>query len=159
MISLRDIQTAARDVIASAPYFSNEPIGPAELVVADEGLSKDDIENALNTRGLAVVVDFPLQAQVMHRTSGATHCYVTVPVHVQLNPVANASDNGAHKSILLAVDEVLNAFMENNPGDDEADRFEIEYDAIDLILNDAGLVAYVLWLRKLCVFAPMEIEV
>lgn len=154
MIGLRDIQTTARDVISASDYFSNAPDGPAELVIADTGLSKDDIENSLNKRGIAVVVDFPLNAATFRRAPGVTHVYVTVPVHVQLNPVANADpEYGAHKDALTAVDEVAIAMMDYNPEGDEADRFELEEDAIDLLSSDAGLVAYVLWFRKLCVFS------
>jgi len=154
MISFRDIQPTARDVIAASDYFSNAPDGQAELVIADVGLSKDDIETALNKRGIAVVVDFPTNVATFRRSPGVTHAYVTVPVHVQVNPVANADPEfGAGKNVLLAVEEIANALMAYDPEDDEADRFELEEDAIDLLASDAGLVAFVLWFRKLCVFS------
>jgi hypothetical protein len=157
MIDFKDIQTTARDTIkafvdtpggATEAYFAND------LVEADTGTSKDTIENALNTRGVAVIVDLPISGGTFHRGVGVAETYVTLPVHVQVNQSQNTSSGGAGMNVLEVVQNVFAALLSYGDGDGEsADRFDTEEDALSLMANDAGLTAYVLWFRKLVPFS------
>ncbi len=145
MTNLKDIQALLVTTIQAGPfdatgYFSND------LVVADTGESKDAIEAALNNRGFAVVVDLPIVSKTFTRFPGVAHSYVTIPVHVQVNVQVNSA--GAAVSILEAVQHVFSAVLAYAEGD-EADRFETEEEAFELIVTDSGLLAYVLWFRKM----------
>ena len=142
MTDLKDIQELARVTIAADAYFA------AALVVADVGLSNADIESALTNRGFAVIIDVPVDARSVYTTSGSIECYVTLPVHVQINPRENAKEGGAQVVITEAVEKVFAALLGYDTGE-EADRFEADGDLFQLVAQSEGLWAYVLWFRKM----------
>lgn len=142
MIQLKDIQATAKTTIENASFFSGKS------VFADVGLSRNEIEAALNTTGFCVVIDLPLGGKTFQRTQGVNQTYVLLPISVRVNPETNASTNGSNVSALEAVQEVALSLLAYSESD-EADRFEIEDDAFDLTIDDAGILWYFLWFRKL----------
>ena len=152
MIALKDIQQTARDLIKAGPsddttYFADE------TVVVDVGLSRDDIENALATRGFCVAVNVPLMASIYQNSPGGTLLDVVIPIDVQVNPTVNAEDGtGAQKNILEALGNIFTALREYAEND-EADRFELlegDQGGYQLVTLDSGLLMYVMLFKKLC---------
>ena len=151
MIALKDIQQTARDLIKAGPsddtaYFADE------TVVVDVGLSRDDIENALATRGFCVAVNVPLMATIYQNSPGGTLLEAVLPVDVQVNPSVNAEATGAGKNILEALGNIFTALREYSESD-EADRFELlegEQGGYQLVTLDSGLLMYVMLFKKLC---------
>jgi hypothetical protein len=146
MITLRDIQNDARDTIQGKSYFAQE------AVIADNGLQIHEIEKALDGRGFCVVVGLPVTGTKLDMDSdNVTHLsYATLPVFVQINPAQNASATGAQKEVLVAIEEVWAALKTYE--DDDGTRFEAESTDFELVVDDAGLLAFVIWVRKLVVF-------
>lgn len=144
MIEFKDIQSTARDTISAAAYFAGE------TVVAETGISRNDIEAALTGRGFSVVVDIPIKGDTTHRAPGTFQCSCLVPVTISINPETNPS--GAKKSGPKAVQELFSALLAYSP-DDEHDRFTSDDDAFDMIIDDAGLFRFFLWFRKTANFS------
>lgn len=146
MKELKDAQELLRSTIADYSYFSGK------TVIADVGLSKDAIEIAVNNSGFCVVVDLPIACDLMQRGPGVSECNVTFPVHVQVNPTVNAANGGAGVNVLEAIDSVCSAVL-GYEGTDSTDRFEHEEKPFELVVNDAGLLAYVIWFRTMITLA------
>lgn len=146
MITLHESQTAARDVIQGASYFAQE------AVIADNGLQIHEIEKALDGRGFCVIVGMPVSGTKSdYDSENVTHLsYATLPIFIQVNPAQNVKSTGAQKEILVAIEEVFAALKTYE--DDAETRFEAESTDFELMIDDAGLLAYVVWVRKLVLF-------
>lgn len=146
MIALRDAQPDARDAIKGASYFAQE------AVIADTGLQVHEIEKALDGRGFCVVVGMPVTGTKQDDDSaGINHIsWVTVPIFIQINPARNVSADGAQKEIMVAIEEVFAAL--GTYKDDDETGFDSESTDFELLLDDAGLLAYVVWVRKQIIF-------
>lgn len=142
MIAFKDIQEAARNQIANASYFSGE------AVVSDKGTSRDAIDAALDSRGLVVVVTEPLSAETFSRAPGCNETYAEIIIAVQFNPIVNASAAGAQKDLAEAVQEAASAVL-GYASTDESDRFELQNNALELLITETGLRTYFLYFRKL----------
>jgi hypothetical protein len=139
MIGLKDIQSTAADTIKASTFFSNL------IVITDIGISRNEIESALTTTGFCVVVDMPLKGSVFQRAPGVSEIYTLLPFWININPEINGSTINA----LESVQELISAML-GFSSDDENDRFELEDDAFDLMISDAGLHSYLIMFRKLC---------
>ena len=149
MTDMADVQELCRDTIAAGPSDDVGYFADAD-VIADVGTSKNDIEAALGSRGFVVVVDLPIAGETFHESPVSVHTMVTVPVMLQFNQEINNATTGAGKGVLSAVDKAMSALLEYS-ATDEADKFTFGERPFELVVNDAGLVAYVLWVKKLCV--------
>lgn len=151
MIDLAEIQSLTRSTIAAGTVVQPTFFEDAD-VVADAGNGKDTIEQRLNTRGFCVVVDLPINGDVTSRAPASTQCDVLIPVHVQMNVNQNSSSSGAGKNVLEIVDVVCSALLAYGTG---ADRYEHADPAFELVTNDQGAVAYVVWFKKPTVLAEV----
>jgi len=144
MIKLEDLQEHARGLIAANAYFSGE------TVLAELGLSSDDRESALNTRGFCISV-LPIdEGRKSSQGAGAAVKSVSVVCLLEIQPKVNAGTGGAGKDIyqaLRAVESSLLGYSPVNP----SDRYSVHERAWDFSDHDPGLLAYLQNFIKLVV--------
>ena len=144
MIKLEDLQEHARGLIAANAYFAGE------TVLAELGLSNDDREKALQTRGICVSV-LPLdEGRKSSQGAGAAVKSVSVICLLEIQPAVNASASGAQKEIyraIRAVEASLLGYAPTNP----TDRYSVNERAWDFSDHDSGLLAYLQNFTKLVV--------
>ncbi len=142
MNDVQNVQQLLRDTIAGAQVDSVSFFEDGDIL-ADDGLKRDAIENRLASRGFAVSCDYPVMAKVVRRAPNVNQCEAVFPVVVSFNVEQNAI--GAQKNILQTFDVIASTIL-GYAGNDPTDRFEFANDAMDLLVNDAGMVKYVLWI-------------
>jgi hypothetical protein len=142
VIALKDVQTAARDLIAGHAYFASEN------VIDDRGVSDPVIEKALRERGICVVVEPILAGKVTTHGGKIAVVDCEIFIQIQINPVIN---NGA-KDIYLGISNIVAALTAPGPINPN-DRFFLkpEGNAIQLSSFEPGLWAYDLTFTKVAV--------
>lgn len=142
MMDIQNVQELIRDTIAAAQVDSAAYFEDADII-ADDGLQKEAIEQRIAARGFAVVCDFPVQGKVTQRAPNVNHVQGIFPVVIEFNAQRNSEDGAAGINLLQCFDVIASTLLAY--GSDPTDRFELADDAFDLLVNDAGLVKYVLW--------------
>lgn len=155
LVPLKDVQDLTRDTISAFETDDAVPVAyfASDLVVADVGLSRSAIAEALAARGFAVIVDPPIVGKLFNSAPGTRHCSVLLMVHVQVNPRINDSETGAGVDIAEALQNVFSALIRYSD-DNEIARFDFDdgEDLFHLVMDDASLIAYVVPIYKMVVF-------
>lgn len=148
MLPFKNIQAVARDTIKNFVNDDNVQTFKDELVVADLGNSKKEIEEALEGRGLVIEVDPPGSGDLYNRQGDVEDFFNMFLVHIKKNPARPGTlITDAFQDVISALKRYASA---PSGDDDSSDRFEL----IDYMLaqQDEGLYAYVQVWRKLSCF-------
>lgn len=150
MIKLSEIQSTLAAVVKAGAIDelgNNTGVMTNIQVITDNGAKRKEIESALETDGVVVIVDLPYKGSTEKRAPGVAHLVVSINVIIEINPEVNSKKETPLDPLAL-VSEVSSSVLQYNP-DDEYNRYETDDEFFGLSLVDEGLVRYVLGFTKM----------
>jgi hypothetical protein len=151
LTDLKDIGTLAVNTVSAWLDHSNVAYFADDLIVLDVGDKRNEIEAALTDRGFVVVFDPPAMGRALESSAdgGAVSAEVLLYCNVMFNQARNTAADGAGKSPLEAVQNVISAMLQYaGVGGASEDKFFVQDDFFHLIVRDEGILEYVLGFRK-----------
>lgn len=148
MTHLKDIQALAAAQILAHATFAASGETPAEVVLIDDGKQQPAEDAALLERGHAVTVLPILDGETIDQGVDEAVVSAGVAVRVAINPET------ATKNIYQLIADAKQAVIGYDGGTvrNPNNRFKVAQKAFTIDGSDPGLLAYILFFEKRCVF-------